>query len=161
MPRKRNIDPFYLVIKDEDNHIFNVIGPMKSDIEWTEKICELREAGRKVICFTHPVTDSKESIIQMMSRSGEYEYSDRFIGEEPEDTTAMYTGRLPDYARDANRKRVVRVLCKGQCGKERWAEMEVDYPGDDILKSSQVDNFTATCLKCGYIARDHYKWYRN
>jgi hypothetical protein len=71
-----------------------------------------------------------------------------------------YEGRLPNYAAAADRKRVVRLLCKGRCCKTRWAEMRVDYPGEDVLRRSRVLDFAATCLKCGYTARDPYNWYR-
>ena len=94
MPRRRNIDPFYLVIKDEDNHIFNVIGPTESDFDWNQKIVELQEAGRNIRCFMHPGSDSRESIIQMMSRSGEYRHSEQLIVEEPENRSAEFTGPL-------------------------------------------------------------------
>ena len=32
--------------------------------------------------------------------------------------------------------------------------------GEEVLRSSQVGDFTATCLRCGYIANDPYNWYR-
>jgi hypothetical protein len=71
-----------------------------------------------------------------------------------------YAGLLPIYARHANRKRVIRLLCKGRCCTTRWAEMSVDYPGEAVLRRSQVMDFVATCLRCGQVARDPYNWYR-
>lgn len=71
-----------------------------------------------------------------------------------------YTGPLPAYASRADRKRLVRLLCKGGCFKTRWAEMKVDYPGEEILRKAQVFDFKATCLRCGEIANDPYNWYR-
>ena len=160
MPRRRNIVPFYLVIKDEDNYIFNVIGPIESDFDWNQKITELQKTGRNIRCFMHPGSDSRESIIQMMSRSSEYRFSKQLIVEEPEDRSAEFAGPLPDYARNAHRRRVVRALCKGKCRMTRWIEMEVDFPGDEVLKNSQVSDYEAKCLKCGYLLRDPYNWYR-
>jgi len=71
-----------------------------------------------------------------------------------------YMGPLPRYASHANRNRLVRVLCKGRCCKTTWAEMSVDYPGEAVLRESQVLDFEATCLRCGHVARDPYNWYR-
>ena len=77
---------------------------------------------------------------------------------------SLYTGPLPPYARKANRRRVVEVLCRGQCSQMRWAEMNVNYPGEKALKKAYKEGrffeFTATCLYCGYPARDPYKWSR-
>ena len=38
--------------------------------------------------------------------------------------------------------------------------MEVDYPGDDVLRAAQVLTYRARCLKCGHIANDPYNWFR-
>ena len=74
--------------------------------------------------------------------------------------SVAYKGRLPAYALGADRRRLVRLLCKGQCCKTRWAEMTVDYPGETVLRDSQLLQFQARCLVCGRIACDPYNWYR-
>jgi len=74
--------------------------------------------------------------------------------------SSTYTGRLPAYAQHANRDRVVKLLCKGRCSKTRWAEMDVDYPGQEILQKSKPFDFSATCLFCGYVAEYSYNFYR-
>jgi len=160
MPRSRKIEPFYLVIIDEDNHIFNVVGPLTSDRDWNREIIELKDTGRNVRCYSSPASQSRESLISRISSGGKHRFSEKLIVEEPEDTLAVYAGKLPAYAKSANRRRVVRILCRGRCGgKSRWAEMNDDYPGNDELKNSQA-YFTARCLKCGYVARDPYNWYK-
>jgi len=68
--------------------------------------------------------------------------------------------QLPNYAARANSARLVRLLCKGKCSHVVWAEMNVDYPGQEVLRKSQVGDFTAVCLKCGKIAQDPYNWLR-
>ena len=73
---------------------------------------------------------------------------------------AYYSGYLPQYAADANRHRVVIVLCKGQCGRTRWALMNQDYPGESILDRAKFGDFSAICLKCGRVAKDAYNWLR-
>jgi len=72
----------------------------------------------------------------------------------------MYKGPLPNYAQQANGNRLVKLLRKGDCSRVVWAEMNTDYPGQEVLRKSQVGDFTATCLKCGKIAVDPYNWMR-
>jgi hypothetical protein len=39
--------------------------------------------------------------------------------------------------------------------------MNAPYPGRDTLRDPKINNsFTATCLKCGYVAQDPYNWVR-
>jgi hypothetical protein len=76
------------------------------------------------------------------------------------DESITYTGSLPLYAKCGDRNRLVRLLCKGRCCATRWAEMTVDYPGEEVLHKTQVLDFAAACLKCGEVAHDPYNWYR-
>lgn len=160
MPRIRSVKPFYLIIIDEDSHVFNVVGPLPNDEEWNKKIVEMQKRGRNVRCFSHPGIYSRHSIITEVSQSRGYQFSERLIIEEPEDRSGEYAGMLPAYAENANRKRVVQIICRGACRSSRWAEMNADYPGKEILRKSQVNDFSAKCLKCGYIAKDPYNWCR-
>jgi hypothetical protein len=73
---------------------------------------------------------------------------------------AHYSGHLQQYAADANRDRVVRLLCKGLCCRIRWALMNQDYPGESVLLRAKLRDFSAICLKCGRVAKDPYNWYR-
>jgi hypothetical protein len=70
-----------------------------------------------------------------------------------------YDLRLPHYAQGANSRRLVKLFCKGRCCKTRWAEMNTDYPGEEILRKAQLCDFSATCLFCGRVAHDPYNWY--
>ena len=71
----------------------------------------------------------------------------------------MYRGPLPNYAQHANRARLVRLLCKGDCSPVVWAEMTTDYPGQGVLRKSQLGDFTAVCLRCRKTAKDPYNWH--
>jgi hypothetical protein len=73
---------------------------------------------------------------------------------------AHYSGYLQQYAAGANRGRVVMLLCKGRCGRIRWALMNQDYPGESVLLRAKLGDFSATCLKCCRVAKDAYNWYR-
>jgi len=98
-------------------------------------------------------------IMAETSKGGAYKYSDCLIIERPEDKSAEYGGPFPDYARNADRKRAVQIMCKGKWRRVRWGEINADYPGEVILKNTQAHNFSARCPKCGYIAKDPYNWY--
>ena len=144
MPRSRKIEPFYLVIIDDDYNIFNVVDRLTSDRDWNRQIVDLRDIGRNVRCFSHPGTYSTESIINMISNGGRYRFSKQLIVEEPEDTSAEYARPLPDYARNADRRRVVKILCRGRCGgKSRWAESlqeSIDCEGSSLSAISAKEN---------------------
>lgn len=43
---------FLLVLVDEDNKNFNIVGPMTDDTGWINRILELQNTGRAVKCFT-------------------------------------------------------------------------------------------------------------
>lgn len=73
---------------------------------------------------------------------------------------AHYSGHLPQYAAGANRDRVIMLLCKGRCGRTRWALMNQDYPGESVLRRAKLGDFSATCLKCGRVAKNPYNCWR-
>lgn len=70
--------------------------------------------------------------------------------------------RIPNYARSADYTRLVKILCRGICSQERYAEMNVPFPGREILQKPEVGTgtgtFIAKCLKCGYEAHDCHNW---
>lgn len=70
----------------------------------------------------------------------------------------MKKDALPKYAKRANQARLVRLLCRGTCSCVVWAEMNTDCPSEEVLRKSQVGDFTATCLRCGKVAKDPYNW---
>ncbi len=69
-------------------------------------------------------------------------------------------GNLPQYAQSTPNKHLVKILCRGLCNKTRWAKLNRPYPGKTSLNNARAGEFTATCLKCSYEARDNYNWYR-
>lgn len=160
MSARRAKRSFFLVLVDDDQKTFNVVGPMTDDTAWNHKIVSLQEGGRQVRCFSTETTRTMEEIAARYARQTGFAYSEKLVAEPPTVNSSTYHGSLPVYAARANRKRVVQLLCKGRCGTTRWAEMRVDYPGEDVLRSAQVGDFTATCLKCGDTASDPYNWYR-
>jgi len=160
MPRQRKIEPFYLVLVDHDSKMFNVIGPIVDDTKWNNKIVELQHTGRNINCFDVPGSESVNDTINSYSRQTGYSFSQELIISIPEDHSMEYTGILPNYAQKADRKKLVKVLCKGDCRSTRWAEMNVNYPGQKALRNSDLGDYNAKCLKCGKVAKDSYKWHR-
>lgn len=70
----------------------------------------------------------------------------------------MSTKKLPKYALNASRDRVVEILCRGKCNCGRYAQI-ADTPnsqGGTIIDTSGY----AECLFCGYIATDFSNWRR-
>lgn len=160
MPRQRRAQPFLKIIVDHDNKVFNIVGPITDDTDWIKKIVELQKAGRDARCFTSHSIESIGNVADSYSKQTGDTFSHVLITDEPEDSSLEYKGALPNYAQSADRKRVVKILCKGKCGTTRWAEMNVDYPGQEVLRNSDLGDFTATCLKCGQVAKDSYNWFR-
>lgn len=150
---------FYLLIVDDDKEIFNVIGPISSDIDWSKKVVDLRKSGRNIRCFSCNINEPINNIINSYSQQMKYNYSEQLIIYTPEDSSIAYCGILPQYACTADKKRIVKILCP-ECGTTRFAIMETVYPGQEVLKKSDLGDFTATCLKCGYETNDSYNWYR-
>jgi hypothetical protein len=46
------VDPFYLIVNDQDNGTFSVEGPMTDDRPWNHAIVVAQKSGRQVRCFT-------------------------------------------------------------------------------------------------------------
>ncbi len=66
---------------------------------------------------------------------------------------------IPQYAQKANPARLLHILCR-DCGKNVMGELDQDYPGKEALKKAEMFQYGAKCLRCGYVARDNYNWYR-
>lgn len=76
MPRSSRIDPFYLVLKDEDRGLFTVVGPLTDDTRWNDRVCRAQEVGRKIRCFTPARERTRESIIRSVREQLQLEYTD-------------------------------------------------------------------------------------
>ncbi len=158
MKRLRN---FFIIVADHDAKIFNIFGPMDDDTTIINEVVRMKSLGKNINCFNPGEHfNGKEEIIKSYSTSSGYKYSDSSLFRRRVESPAYYDGDLPQYAQKADRNRVVKILCKGNCGQVRWAEMKVNFPGPDILRSSDLRDFEAQCLKCGKIAFDCYNWYR-
>ncbi len=70
MPRKKIIEPFYLIITDRDKGKFNIVGPMTDDTEWNQKVCLSQENGRHVNCQTGNQALTEEQLINEVAKRG-------------------------------------------------------------------------------------------
>ena len=64
------VAPFLLVVKDEDEKVFSVEGPMQDDRAWMERIVAAQDAGRAVRCFTAASLDRQEVARGMTEQFG-------------------------------------------------------------------------------------------
>jgi hypothetical protein len=71
-----------------------------------------------------------------------------------------YTGKLPQYAQQADRAYVVQIHCRQGCRCVRWAELNKPFPGRDELRQAAHGEYIAICLKCGSEVKDHINWKR-
>ena len=148
-----------LIIVDEDRKKYAFTGVITDHDPWNHRVYEEQKKGCNIRCFSHEPTNDRE-LKAWESRSGVSLTTIEDILSPPEDTTAVYNGSLPNYAARTNRRRLVKILCRSKCRSTRWAEMDRDYPGKDVLKKAPMGVFHATCLVCGYIASDNYNWMR-
>lgn len=51
---------FWIVVKDEDNKTFNVLGPRSDDTAVTKAVYEARKTGRNVNCHTCPLKNDPD-----------------------------------------------------------------------------------------------------
>jgi hypothetical protein len=75
---------FLLVLVDEDQKLFNVLGPITDDDEWNAKIVDLQKSGRNARCFSSGVERSVEELAALYSRQTGFAYSNILITEAPQ-----------------------------------------------------------------------------
>jgi hypothetical protein len=44
----RRIEPFLLVVVDDDRHVFSVAGPMTDDTAWNKRVSDAQDRGRRI-----------------------------------------------------------------------------------------------------------------
>jgi hypothetical protein len=76
MPKARRVEPFLLVLKDEDRSIFTVVGPMSDDTSWNDRVCNAQAQKRQVTCYTADHTLSRDQVIVEVARSLGLRYVD-------------------------------------------------------------------------------------
>ena len=54
------IEPFFLLLVDEDKREFAILGPLADDRHWIDRACEAKQAGRRVRVIRGATTVPKE-----------------------------------------------------------------------------------------------------
>ena len=57
------VEPFYLVIVDDDRNLFSVHGPMFDDTGWNSRVCQAQERGRRVRCYTLGSGQTRDQVV--------------------------------------------------------------------------------------------------
>jgi hypothetical protein len=70
MPRRPRIEPFLLVIVDDDLHAFSVVGPISDDTDWNNRVCDAQGKGREVRCHAPGRSQTRQQIIEYFQKSG-------------------------------------------------------------------------------------------
>jgi hypothetical protein len=79
MPRARRVEPFWLVLVDDDKRAFTVVGPMSDDTQWNSRVCKAQEQKRRVNIYNTELRPlSREQIIADAQRNlgQRYQYVD-------------------------------------------------------------------------------------
>jgi hypothetical protein len=152
----------YIYLEDKDQRIFSIEGPIDHDTadDWLDIGNSAVRSGRNLQIIDFWEEDLNGYVEHAKSRGFVKVYSNEIISS-PRDRSAEYKKTLPKYAQNADREKLVKLLCKGKCGKVVWAELNSTYPGKEALKKASMGEFQARCLKCGSVAKDNYNWYRD
>jgi len=75
------LERVWVVVKDEDDKVFNVRGPTLDDTALTNEVCKAHEQGRQISCFTVPLTNEpdRKQLIATCTRDLGLAYTDRSI----------------------------------------------------------------------------------
>jgi hypothetical protein len=57
------IEPFHLVVVDDDRRLFSVVGPMTDDTDWNRRVCDAQDKGRQVRCYTPGRGRTREQVV--------------------------------------------------------------------------------------------------
>ncbi len=79
MPRPGKIDPFLLVLKDEDRGLFTIVGPMTDDTHWNQRVCQAQGKGRQVRCFAAESDQTREQVITNVQHQLGLKYTDEIF----------------------------------------------------------------------------------
>lgn len=152
-------EPFYYFIINDDILKFNVIGPTLISSIWDAKVIEARTPENNNIhgSVINGETN-KDLTIKNLTNKG-YMLEIGLLVKSPEDKSKEYKGSLPDYAKTADRNKLVKYHCD-KCGMGRFLLLNKNFPGIDELHSAEFGFYEATCLKCGDTLSDNYNWYR-
>lgn len=71
MPKSRRVEPFWLVLYDEDRKVFAVVGPLKDDTPLIDRISKARAQKRQVRCSNLSARSSEQAIVEAQQFLGQ------------------------------------------------------------------------------------------
>jgi hypothetical protein len=66
----RRIEPFLLVVVDDDRHVFSVAGPMTDDTAWNKCVSDAQDRGRRIRCYTPGRSETRDQVIRAAEEMG-------------------------------------------------------------------------------------------
>ena len=78
MPQKQHLypEPFFLVVADRDNSLFNVVGPVEDDSVYVRIVTRLQDGGRKVQVFNPGEYQTREDVISSVASQLGFRHTD-------------------------------------------------------------------------------------
>lgn len=151
---KKTYLDFYYIIVDEDKKLYNCFIPCFRSALWDEKVVAAKVNDRNIHCYQV----AKENIKDPINYKPGYKYTNEFLVDIPEDDSLLFKKKIPKYAEKADRKKIIEIVC--DCGG-RFGELNINFPGNEILQKDKSDIYTAKCLKCNRPLSNNYNWYRS
>ena len=83
MPPREHLypEPFFLVVADRDNSLFNVVGPVEDDSPYVRIVSRLQDDGRKVQVFNPGEFETREDVISSIAAELGFRHTDDPINE--------------------------------------------------------------------------------
>lgn len=152
---------YVVVIENRDQRKYAVSPPVPPQCvqDWLSEVCRLQDQGQSIYCQDVNAGE-QQPIISRLEAKTYSRVSVEDLIQAPRDRGNDFQGALPKYAAPADRAKVVKILCRGKCGTTRFAQLNMPYPGQDVLRSAPMHEYEATCLRCGKVAIDSYNWHR-
>ena len=70
---------WWVLIKDDDQNLFNVIGPVTDDTRVTFRIVEEQKKGRSIRCETIPADRIREDVIRSWAEASGQTYTSKIL----------------------------------------------------------------------------------
>ena len=74
-------EPFFIVVVDRDNGVFNVIGPVEDDAPYVREVNRIQRKGRSVDLHNPGEFTAREDVVREVERSLGFTYADAPIVE--------------------------------------------------------------------------------
>jgi hypothetical protein len=66
----RRIEPFLLVIVDDDRYVLSVAGSMTDDTAWNKRVSDAQDRGRRIRCYTPGGSETRDQVISAAEQMG-------------------------------------------------------------------------------------------